>query len=324
MKPLLALTRPALKAGAAAAASLGYESSLLAAAPASQESSSSEVTTRQMVLFAITYIAYVAIYFARKPVSVCKSTLESEFGLTRAALGTIDTALLTAYAVGQFTLGPIVSVLGRDVMIFVGYAACGLFTAGFGFATSANQMAVLWGLCGFFAASINPLLVLYVADLFPASLRATAVGLWQTSQQVGGVAANTFASALLVASGWRSVFKYSGAIVAAFAPLLAVLLLSSKPAAAPSAARKAKPGGGAPAPKQATSPLSLPGVKSVGAAYTLVKMSRYCLMFWLPYFLTKQVGMSAASAAVMAALFDGACWAPSAPAFCATGCSGGR
>ena len=43
-----------------------------------------------------------------------------------------------------------------------------------------------------------------------------------------------------------------------------------------------------------TSVLSLPGVRSVGAAYTLVKMSRYCLMFWLPYFLKKQARVRSA------------------------------
>ena len=40
--------------------------------------------------------------------------------------------------------------------------------------------------------------------------------------------------------------------------------------------------------KKGGSVLALPGLQSVGAAYTLVKMSRYCLMFWLPYFLAKQ------------------------------------
>jgi len=298
MKPLLAL-RPLQSAAAAA---LGYESALVAAAPARDESS--EVTTRQIVLFVVTYIAYVAIYFARKPVSVVKSTLESELGLSRAALGGVDTALLTAYAAGQFMVGAIVSVFGRTAPLVAAYAVCGLMTAAFGFASSAGQMSVLWGVCGFFASSVHPLLVLYLTDLFPASLRATAIGLWQTSQQVGGIAANTAASAVLASKGWRAVFKFSGAIVVAFAPILAAALLSGGRAApAPPPPTKKAAAKAAPA-KKSISTLALPGLPSVGAAYTLVKMSRYCLMFWLPYFLSKQVGMDAASAAVMAAVFD--------------------
>jgi len=273
---------------------------LIAAAPATD--APSEVSGQQIFLFALTYVAYVAIYFARKPVSVVKSTLESELGIPLSALGGVDTALLFAYAVGQFMTGTVVSIFGRTVPLAAGYTICGLMTVAFGFVSSAKAMMVLWGICGFFAASINPLLVLYVADLFPASMRASAVGLWQTSQQVGGVAANTVASALLSSQGWRAVFKVSGLIVAVFAPILTmVLAFSGRKTAAPPA--PAKPTASA-AKESKPSVLSLPGIRSVGAAYTLVKMSRYCLMFWLPYFLTKQVGMSAASAALMASIFD--------------------
>ena len=102
-----------------------------------------------------------------------------------------------------------------------------------GFASSASVMSVLWGISGFFQACVNPLLVIFVADLFPASMRASAVGLWQTSQQVGGVAANAFAAGLLRAKGWRSVFVASGGLVAAFSPVLAAVLYhASRPAAA--------------------------------------------------------------------------------------------
>ena len=53
---------------------------------------------------------------------------------------------------------------------------------------------------------------------------------------------------------------------------------------------------------QPPSALTLPGVRSVGAAYTLVKMARYCLMFWLPYFLSTYVLLSPAAAGSVAAL----------------------
>mmetsp|Transcript_30439 Transcript_30439/g.78957 ORF Transcript_30439/g.78957 Transcript_30439/m.78957 type:complete len:466 (+) Transcript_30439:72-1469(+) len=298
VKPLLVqLAKPMLRT-AGGAAVLGYDSALVAANAPSDESS---ITTRQIVLFVLTYLAYVAVYFARKPVSVVKSTLESEMGLTRAALGGIDTALLTAYAASQFMTGSIVSAFGRSFPLIFGYLACGALTAAFGFVSSAKHMSILWGLVGIFSSSVHPLLVLFVADLFPASIRATAVGLWQTSQQVGGVAANTVTSAVLAKKGWRSVFHVSGATVAAFAPVLAFALLSSPKQAARPAPKASK---SAPAKVGSISPLSLPGLKSVGAAYTLVKMSRYCLMFWLPYFLTKHVGMSSASAGTMAAVFD--------------------
>lgn len=301
VKPILMQIARRTAAGGAAVLARDSSTLVAAAAPSSDEGG---ISNRQVALFVLTYLAYVAIYFARKPVSVVKSTLESEMGLSRAALGGIDTALLTAYAASQFMTGFIVKTFGRTLPLIFGYVACGTLTAAFGFMSAAKHMSILWGLVGVFSASVHPLLVLFVADLFPASIRATAVGLWQTSQQVGGVAANTVASAVLGAKGWRSVFHVSGATVAAFAPVLALALLSSSTKAKAAPPAKAAAGGKSAPAKASIGPLSLPGLKSVGAAYTLVKMSRYCLMFWLPYFLTKQVGMSSASAGTMAAIFD--------------------
>lgn len=307
---LIQIAKPVLRtAGGAALLARDSPTLVASATPSSDEGG---ISNRQIGLFVLTYLAYVALYFARKPVSVVKSTLESELGLSRAALGGIDTALLTAYAASQFMTGFVVKTFGRTLPLVLGYVVCGALTAAFGFLSDPRHMSVLWGLVGIFSASVHPLLVLFVADLFPASIRATAVGLWQTSQQVGGIAANTVASAVLGSKGWRSVFHVSGATVAAFAPVLALALLSSaastpsaKAAAASGTGRGAAPPKAPPSkPKASIGPLSLPGLRSVGAAYTLVKMSRYCLMFWLPYFLTKVVGMSSASAGTMAAIFD--------------------
>ena len=265
------------------------------------ESEAPKITRRQCVLFSITYVAYVAIYFARKPVAVVKSTLETDLGMSIASLGMIDTSMLAAYAAGQFMTGTVVRILGRNAALIGAFALCGALTAAFGGANSLGAFSAIWGAVGLFASVVNPLLVLFVADLFPASLRATAVSLWQTAQQCGGVAANTVASGVLARHGWRSVFRCSGAIVFAFAPILALALLK-RPAQDPSAAAESAPSaasGGA-----SRSVLSVPGLGSVGAAYTLVKMCRYCLMFWLPYFFVRHVEMSPAAAALTSTVFD--------------------
>ena len=49
---------------------------------------------RRRVLFAVTYLVYASLYFARKPLSVLKPVLVEDVGFTRAALGAMDTALL--------------------------------------------------------------------------------------------------------------------------------------------------------------------------------------------------------------------------------------
>jgi len=48
----------------------------------------------------------------------------------------------------------------------------------------------------------------------------------------------------------------------------------------------------------------VPGVGACSICYTLTKCSRYCLMFWLPYFLKTAVGMGQQQAATVASLLD--------------------
>ena len=50
--------------------------------------------------------------------------------------------------------------------------------------------------------------------------------------------------------------------------------------------------------------LRMRGVPSVAGAYFIVKMVRYCMMFWLPFFLVRAAGLDAAEAAKLATLLD--------------------
>lgn len=59
-----------------------------------------------------------------------------------------------------------------------------LSTAAFGTCSNTNMMTFYSGLSGIGSAAGNPLLVLFIGDLFPPAMRASAVGLWQTSSQV--------------------------------------------------------------------------------------------------------------------------------------------
>jgi len=308
MKPVLSLIKPLLLVSGDPGT---HGDDLIAMADsdlmASDPAATTGISNRQLFLFVLTYVAYAAIYFARKPVSVVKSTLESELGLTRSMLSVVDTALLGFYMVGQFLTGSLVKVLGRSLPLTLGYAVCGVATVAMGFSSTATAMSVFWALSGFFQACVNPLLVIFVADLFPASMRASMVGLWQTSQQVGGIAANAFAGALLRVSGWRAVFISSGALVAAFSPILALVMLYAARTAPASGSAAAAPTKAKVAPTtkaSGRSPLSVPGVTSIAVGYTLTKMSRYCLMFWAPYFLSNHVKMDASAAALMATIFD--------------------
>ena len=154
---------------------------------------------RRRGLFLLTYFAYIAIYLSRKPLSVVKPVLQEQMGMTTDALGGIDTALLGAYAIGQVMLGQATSLMTRRQMLTMGYIVAGLATAAVGLVDTSKAMAGLSALAGLASSCVNPLLVIFISELYPASMRASVVGLWCTSQQMGGIVANNFASSLLAA-----------------------------------------------------------------------------------------------------------------------------
>eukprot|EP00662_Eupelagonemidae_sp_cell21_P014022 gene14022-43724_t len=49
---------------------------------------------------------------------------------------------------------------------------------------------------------------------------------------------------------------------------------------------------------------ALPGVLGMSASYFCQKLVRYSLLFWLPYYLSKQLGYSAVLAGYVSSAFD--------------------
>jgi len=260
-------------------------------------------TRNQVALFALTYVCYVAVYLARKPVAVVKPLLQSDLGWSAHQLASIDSAFLLAYTVGQLSLGQLASLFTVPQLLGLAYLCCGASVAAFSLCTTTGEMILAWGLAGFFQAVVNPLLVIWVAEIFPAEVRASVLALWQTSQQLGSIVANGVASAVLHWSDgvWQNLFYVSGATVASFAFPLYHCASSQVEAASSSNGARGKNT----APRLSVCDvLCLPGALSVAVTYLFVKMMRYMCMFWLPLYLVKQQGISTVEAGMLSALFD--------------------
>lgn len=265
-----------------------------------------KITLSAWALLVTTYFAYVSIYCARKPFAVAKTSIKAELSVSDQTLGNIDAALLTTYAVGQLSLGLAVRRVGRKWTLVLAFLLAGASTAAFGLADSSLAMALLWALAGLTAAPASPLFVTLVGEAVPDNVRGTAMGVWSSCENLGGVVANFIAAGVLASRGWRAVFFVSGPVVAVWAIAILVVVPKDPPAAAPPAAKQkaavADKTGAAPA--AAPAPLSVPGVGPAAFAYTLTKCCRYCLMFWLPTLLKEYIRMDPAMAGYVSATLD--------------------
>jgi len=319
----------------------------------------------QKVVFVVSYINYGSFYFARKPFSVVKKAMSTDLGFTTAELGQIDTAFLVLYAAGQFVLPQLGDRIGARRMLIGITGVVAVTVWMFAYCTTLHGFMFWYGLNGFLQSAGFPLCMKALAPWFSSESRGKVLGLWTTSQQIGGVLSTSFAGYMIAKYGWEFVFTCSAvplfvgtvtwvliaespdelagrSIKPTGSPLLGSPTSGARrqgppktPTAAPSSSRRQLPPktpdveGRTPL-KRRSSPgkelvsdsseevfsssaaaklsyaevLMIPGLLPCGASYFCIKLVRYTLMFWLPFFLAEEHGFGAAEAAYFSTLFD--------------------
>jgi sugar phosphate permease len=144
-----------------------------------------------------------------------------------------------------------------------------------------------------------------MADVTAPGERGRVMGIWSTCYQVGGIAATALAAFLLAHHGWRAVFQVPALLLAAMG--VAVLLLL------PARVRRGPVLPGAAAAGTATARrrasvaagvLASPVLLSYGACYFCLKLIRYSLLFWLPYYLHTSAGFAEAQSGYLSTSFE--------------------
>lgn len=251
----------------------------------STDASASEGAPGRAVAYGVTWLSYATYYFGRKGLSVAKATLETSLG--KASLYGVETAYLTAYALGQYLSGWMGDRVGARRLLGYGMLASAAACFAFGSSTGGTLFLVAMFANGLAQSTGWPGNVKAMAEWTPPARRGAVMGLWSTCYQVGGIVATSAAAAAVRAWGWPWAFK-GPAVAIALVGLLVLLLLRRGPLAlaAPTSAESAA---------QASADLAAarrrllrsPVIWSYGVAYFCLKLIRYSLLLWLPYYLEK-------------------------------------
>lgn len=243
-------------------------------------------------VFVLTWVSYASYYLCRKNFSVGKSALQEEHGLSTEALALVDTGYLAAYAIGLFVMGFLGDRLGPRRLIGLGMLASAGLVIAAGATDAAIALGVLFAVNGLAQATGWPGNVKAMAAWSSPADRGRVMGLWSTCYQVGGLVAGALLAALLKHWGWRASFFVPAAWVALWGAVV-LLLLPEKPPE-PASVRAAA----------ARGVLTDPTLWSVGAAYFCLKLIRYSLLFWLPFYLEKSLGFARGDAGYQALAFE--------------------
>jgi len=257
--------------------------------------------------FALTWVSYASYYATRKNLSVVKSRLDDEFHVGVGWLGAIDTAYLVAYAAGQFLNGAMGDRFGARRMIALGMLLSAAMSAIFGASSLPWVFLIAFGANGIFQATGWPNTVKTMGNWFGRGVRGRVMGIWSTNYQVGGLVATAAAAYLLTHFGWRAAFFVPAAWTAGIG-ILVLLLLVEKPQDAGLPAPEGSGDSAASTTDRARSPFGAmirrPSLWTLGGAYFGLKLIRYSLLFWLPFFLTRQLGYEPGTAGYLATAFE--------------------
>lgn len=254
---------------------------------------------RRLRVFALTWLSYASYYFARKNFPVAKRTIETQLGISTAGLAVIDTTYLTTYALGQFGGGWLGDRIGSRRLVGCGMLASAALIVAFGASSTAALFALFFGLNGFVQATGWPGNVKAMAAWYGPSERGAVMGFWSTCFQVGPLAATALAAYLLVHFGWRTAF-FGPAVWVALVGLAVLLFLQEGPHDTREAPRPPVEEIRA-ARREA---MRNPVVWLLGAAYFGMKLIRYCIDFWLPYYLERSLGYKSDTAAYVSTAFQ--------------------
>jgi len=251
----------------------------------------------QSVAFGVTWLAYATYYLGRKGFSVTKARIAAELGFGTGVLATIETGYLAAYAIGQFVSGLIGDRIGARKLVAGGMCVAGITCAAFGQGTSAGIFLVAFTLNGFAQSTGWPGTTKAMAEWIGPETRGAVMGAWCTCYQVGGIVATWFATWLLAHYGWRSAFTVPALCIAAVGALV-FLTLSPGPYAASdvSTAATRRSAGRA--------ILTSPILWSYGGSYFFIKLMRYSILFWLPYYLHTALGIGDVKAGYLSISFE--------------------
>ena len=246
-----------------------------------------------MLLFASTVINYVD----RQALAVLLPTLRQVFHFTSSQYGTVSTAFLLAYTVGQIPAGMWLDRVGTRMgfSVFVAlWSAAAVLQA---FATGVFSFAGMRAMLGLSEAGNWPAGAKAVASWFPEERRAMAMAFFDGGSAIGAVVAPPVVALLTLRFGWRTAFVATGLM--GFVWVAAWLVVTRSPARLKSLSEDAYSSVGNAASSHGLSVVQamrrLAGQRALWglmATRLLATPIWWFYVFWLPDYLSRGRGFS--------------------------------
>jgi MFS transporter, ACS family, hexuronate transporter len=165
------------------------------------------------VAWAIAFLLCLATainYLDRQAIGIVSVEIRREFSLTEEHYSYIISAFLFAYALGYAGAGYIVDRLGARRGFAVFMSSWSLAQLLHGFAIGKWSLGSYRFLLGLSEPGAWPAAAKAIAEWFPASQRALAMGIFNAGTSLGSALAPVTVALITLRYGWRSAFVFTG------------------------------------------------------------------------------------------------------------------
>ncbi len=167
---------------------------------------------RAWILLGFVAVAAVLFVVDRQVMSLLKTTLRDDIGLTDVQYGWLITAFMVPYTVMYLFTGAWIDRWGTRVMSLIFIGVMSLATVFMGFSRTFEWLLVGRVLLGIAEAGIIPCSILFVVNWFPKHLRATAISIKSPLGAIGQVATPPLVAWVTLSYGWHMAFIVPGVI----------------------------------------------------------------------------------------------------------------
>jgi len=169
-----------------------------------------KVTGLRWFMIGLVFLATVINYIDRQTVSVLKTAISQDLGLSNADYAAIQNSFLVFYGISQLVSGRLYDVIGTRLGFVFSIVVWSLAALAHATARSAASFGVFRAVLGFGEAGNWPGAAKVVGEWFPVRERAFGMGIFNTGAAVGGALSPPIIAWLATTWGWRPTFVVTG------------------------------------------------------------------------------------------------------------------
>lgn len=250
-------------------------------------------------IFAVTWLAYFAMYFCRKNYSVVMPVMSRELHTSKEEFAIVITVYSIMYMLGQFLNGYLSDRKGARMVVGIGLLIAVVSNLFMGWAGTVGSFIFLMSLNGLGQSSGWSGLIKNLTPWYKKEERGIVMSFWTTCYVIGGIAATAFATYwisdthFLPGLTWKRAFFMPSILVFAIALIYIVFTRNTPEDVGLESFEENTSASGKISDKAAQlAVLKNSAVWIAAGMYFFVKFTRYAFLFWLPLYLSEALKYS--------------------------------